>query len=160
MFCAYAQSVSRKPTLRFKLANHLLLARANHRYIGFLLTTFYRTAKKTGLNLSFLLVGGGGFEPPKSETSDLQSDAFGHSAIRPYLVFYPVCGGVKYGAGDWNRTHNLLITNQLLCQLSYTSKPLYSGALGWNRTADIWIFSPPLYRLSYQGVCTFKRCDN
>lgn len=25
------------------------------------------------------------------------------------------------GAGDWNRTHNLLITNQLLCQLSYTS---------------------------------------
>ena len=29
------------------------------------------------------VVGGGGFEPPKSETSDLQSDAFGHSAIRP-----------------------------------------------------------------------------
>ena len=24
------------------------------------------------------------------------------------------------GAGDWNRTRNLLITNQLLCQLSYT----------------------------------------
>ena len=40
-----------------------------------------------------LLVGGGGFEPPKSETSDLQSDAFGHSAIRPYLVFYPVRSG-------------------------------------------------------------------
>ena len=27
------------------------------------------------------------------------------------------------GAGDWNRTRNLLITNQLLCQLSYTSTP-------------------------------------
>ena len=26
------------------------------------------------------------------------------------------------GAGDWTRTHNLLITNQLLCQLSYTGK--------------------------------------
>ena len=26
-----------------------------------------------------------------------------------------------YGAGDWNRTHNLLITNQLLCLLSYAS---------------------------------------
>ena len=25
------------------------------------------------------------------------------------------------GAGDWNRTHNLLITNQLLCLLSYAS---------------------------------------
>ena len=29
---------------------------------------------------------------------------------------------VCLGAGDWNRTRNLLITNQLLCQLSYTSK--------------------------------------
>ena len=28
---------------------------------------------------------------------------------------------VGVGAGDWNRTHNLLITNQLLCQLSYTN---------------------------------------
>ena len=27
-----------------------------------------------------------------------------------------------YGAGDWNRTHNLLITSQLLCRLSYASK--------------------------------------
>ena len=51
------------------------------------------TAKRTGFYLFFLLVGGGGFEPPKSETSDLQSDAFGHSAIRPYLVFYPVQTG-------------------------------------------------------------------
>ena len=100
----------------------------------------------------FFVVGGGGFEPPKSETSDLQSDAFGHSAIRPYICLYYWC----CGAGDWNRTRNLLITNQLLCQLSYTSKrQILCGALGWNRTADIWIFSPPLYRLSYQGI--FKR---
>ena len=28
---------------------------------------------------------------------------------------------LKNGAGDRNRTYNLLITNQLLCQLSYTS---------------------------------------
>ena len=110
-----------------------------------------------------LLVGGGGFEPPKSETSDLQSDAFGHSAIRPYLVFYPdFCGViVTFGAGDWNRTHNLLITNQLLCQLSYTSKHAHwGGALGWNRTADIRIFSPALYQLSYQGICVFKTLKN
>ena len=38
---------------------------------------------------TLFVVGGGGFEPPKSETSDLQSDAFGHSAIRPILIFYP-----------------------------------------------------------------------
>ena len=29
-----------------------------------------------------------------------------------------------FGAGDRNRTCNLLITNQLLCQLSYTSIPI------------------------------------
>ena len=46
---------------------------------------------------------------------------------------------VGVGAGDWNRTHNLLITNQLLCQLSYT-------------TTDTGIFSPLLYRLSYRGI--------
>ena len=104
------------------------------------------------VRIRYFLVGGGGFEPPKSETSDLQSDAFGHSAIRPNEIFTPRKRG-KCGAGDWNRTHNLLITNQLLCQLSYTSKfARLGGALGWNRTADIWIFSPPLYHLSYQGI--------
>ena len=62
----------------------------------------------------------GGFEPPKSKTSDLQSDPFGRSGICPLLrcAFFKSCG-----AGDWNRTHNLLITNQLLCQLSYTGMP-------------------------------------
>jgi hypothetical protein len=39
---------------------------------------------------------------------------------------------LSYGAGDGTRTRNLLITNQLLCQLSYTSMsdpsiyPIYS----------------------------------
>ena len=108
------------------------------------------TRSKPQVRFGYILVGGGGFEPPKSETSDLQSDAFGHSAIRPYICLNYWC----FGAGDWNRTRNLLITNQLLCQLSYTSKKTdnFFGALGWNRTADIWIFSPPLYRLSYQGI--------
>ena len=44
-------------------------------------------------------------------TADLQSAPFGHSGTYPYEV----------GAGEGNRTRNLLITNQLLCQLSYTS---------------------------------------
>ena len=50
------------------------------------------------------LVEGGGFEPPKSLTTDLQSAPFGRSGIPPY----------KIGAGEGNRTPNLLITNQLL----------------------------------------------
>ena len=61
------------------------------------------------------MVGGDGFEPSKSVTADLQSAPFGHSGTRPYEV----------GAGDGNRTCNLLITNQLLCQLSYTSIRMY-----------------------------------
>ena len=32
------------------------------------------------------LVGEGGFEPPKSETTDLQSAPFGHSGILPYQI--------------------------------------------------------------------------
>ena len=57
------------------------------------------------------MVGRDGFEPSKSVTADLQSAPFGHSGTCPY----------KIGAGEGNRTRNLLITNQLLCQLSYTS---------------------------------------
>ncbi len=44
------------------------------------------TAKRTGFYLFFLLVGGGGFEPPKSETSDLQS-ALQPSNIHNLLIF-------------------------------------------------------------------------
>ena len=39
------------------------------------------------------------------------------------------------GAGDWTRTHNLLITNQLLCQLSYTGMWCL-GAESNHRQAD------------------------
>ena len=68
-----------------------------------------RQTKKHISRCAFLLVERGGFEPPKSLTTDLQSAPFGHSGTSPY------------GAGDRNRTNNLLITNQLLCLLSYTS---------------------------------------
>jgi hypothetical protein len=74
------------------------------------------------------MVEGGGFEPPKSTTSDLQSDPFGHSGTPPgdiQLLLCPVCSQglslIADGAGDRNRTRNLLITSQLLYQLSYAS---------------------------------------
>ncbi len=56
-------------------------------------------------------MGDGGFEPPKASPADLQSVPFGHSGNPPY----------KIGAGGRIRTPDLLITNQLLYQLSYTS---------------------------------------
>ena len=40
------------------------------------------------LHKSRVLVGRGGFEPPKSKTSDLQSDPFGRSGICPYISNY------------------------------------------------------------------------
>ena len=55
---------------------------------------------------------GGGFEPPKQFAADLQSVPFGHSGIHPYGITFPK-------ADDRTRTDNLLITNQLLCQLSH-----------------------------------------
>ena len=62
-------------------------------------------------------MGEGGFAPPKALLTDLQSAPFGHSGIPPYLLrlFRLV------GAGRRTRTPDLLITNQLLYQLSYTS---------------------------------------
>ena len=38
------------------------------------------------MNKNAVLVGRGGFEPPKSKTSDLQSDPFGRSGICPYEI--------------------------------------------------------------------------
>ena len=62
-------------------------------------------------------VGRGGFEPPKLIAADLQSAPFGHSGTYPYAI----------GAGEGNRTHNLSITNRLLCQLSYASTKLVTA---------------------------------
>ena len=47
-------------------------------------------------------------------TTDLQSAPFGRSGIPPYEI-------LLHGAGGRIRTPDLLITNQLLYQLSYTS---------------------------------------
>ena len=45
------------------------------------------------LNCQPIVVGRGGFEPPKSKTSDLQSDPFGRSGICPLMkLLEPVIG--------------------------------------------------------------------
>ncbi len=64
------------------------------------------------------MVEGGGFEPPKAEPSDLQSDPFGHSGTPPvYLSISPKQNSIN-GADCRSRTGDLLITSQLLYQLS------------------------------------------
>ena len=62
---------------------------------------------------------GGGFEPPKQFAADLQSVPFGHSGIHPYIKIFNLDKINSSKADDRTRTDNLLITNQLLCQLSH-----------------------------------------
>ena len=69
--------------------------------------------KNQSIRTGFFLVGEDGFEPSKRNAADLQSVPFGHSGTPPYLL-----GSI--GAGRRTRTPDLLITNQLLYQLSYT----------------------------------------
>ena len=76
--------------------------------------------KKALLSQCSFLVGEGGFEPPKALPADLQSVPFGHSGIPPYSV-------AQGGAGGRTRTPDLLITNQLLYRLSYTS--IFTGQM-------------------------------
>ena len=45
------------------------------------------------MGIAFYVVGRGRFELPKSETSDLQSDPFGHSGIFPYIKFVICAAG-------------------------------------------------------------------
>ena len=86
------------------------------------------------------MVEGGGFEPPKAPTTDLQSVPFGRSGTPP--------GTDALGAGDGTRTRNLLITNQLLCQLSYASKRLLYKTIFFNTA-----------KIGCQGDSTFASPD-
>ena len=74
--------------------------------------------KALAIASAFFLVGAGGFEPPKSSTTDLQSAPFGHSGTLPHKF---ILFSQNNGAGGRTWTPDLLITNQLLYQLSYTS---------------------------------------
>jgi hypothetical protein len=56
-------------------------------------------------------------------------------------------GDLFTGAGNWIRTSDLLITNQLLYQLSYASRPF--GAGNGARTRNLQLGRLSLYQLSY-----------
>lgn len=66
------------------------------------------------------MVEGGGFEPPKSMMTDLQSVPFGRSGIPPGMKSLLLL--INYGAPYPNRTDHLLITSQLLYQYELTGQ--------------------------------------
>ena len=96
-------------------------------------------------------MGRGGFEPPKQVAADLQSVPFGHSGICPFitkqykidLLHSSITWIVK--ADDRTRTDNLLITNQLLCQLSHIGMWLSSWFV-ISCSAYNWLVSRQLSR--------------
>ena len=84
-----------------------------------------------------LVVEGEGFEPSKAVPSDLQSDPFDRSGTPPKrtLLSFKMKGMSTLlvndqfyldGAGTRNRTRDLLITSQLLYQLSYASIKIFA----------------------------------
>ena len=89
------------------------------------------TAKAVFVNATILLHGreivvveGGGFEPPKSYDDRFTVCSLwplGNPSTFACKVRNTVLCSAFCGAGDGTRTRNLLITNQLLCQLSYAS---------------------------------------
>ena len=95
---------------------------------------------------SFLMVGEGGFEPPKHDATDLQSAPFGHSGILPYSFV---------GAGGRTRTPDLLITNP---KSNFKSKPLY-----WQLSLRVSISYFSFYfnknRRSYRRFFRYINCN-
>ena len=56
-----------------------------------------RAKQKTSvISTLVLLVGAGGFEPPKLKAADLQSVPIGHSGTRPYSLFVSFAGRLVY----------------------------------------------------------------
>ena len=98
-------------------------------------------------------MGRGGFEPPKQVAADLQSVPFGHSGTYPFIKL----SLKKRSADVRTRTENLLITNQLLCQLSHIgitlNKPEFSGT-NRARTYDPLLVRQMLSQLSYDPKTT------
>ena len=82
--------------------------------------------------------------------------------LRPSAYLMAEAEGILLGAGSRHRTHDLLITSQLLYHLSYSSVVLY-GCEDWNRTNLEGLMrpvsSPELYLALFGGSYEFRsRC--
>ena len=93
-------------------------------------------------------MGGEGFEPSKAELTDLQSAPFGHSGIHPYK-YLPCFFLIKLRKADERtRTVNLLITSQLLCQLSHIGICTESGSFRYHYLGS-FIYEPSKLNITH-----------
>ena len=95
---------------------------------------------------------GEGFEPSKAVPTDLQSAPFGHSGIQPYIFKHLNQNLImtRCEAVDRTWTGNLLITNQLLCQLSHNGIVIkFKSGTNRTRTYDPLLVRQMLSQLSY-----------
>ena len=142
--------------MTFPAENSILIAVIEHTFYNCDFLCWQSGAKKrksafpTGKPI--FLVEEGGFEPPKRNATDLQSAPFGHSGTPPYFV----------GAGGRIRTPDLLITNQLLYRLSYTStwrlsnsRHYYSKEWEVCQVKNKKFFAPPLRDIQTQPPAWF-----
>ena len=113
--------------------------------------------------VSSFLMGREGFEPSKALPADLQSVPFGHSGICPFFLGKPdFIYHCLLKADERTRTVNLLITNQLLCQLShigilnFCNKPLCPiGRAKLRLIALLLLTRVNKLKLSHTGLLNF-----
>ena len=113
--------------------------------VGLEPTTFGLWARRaTNCSTPRYLVDRVGFEPTKAMPADLQSAPFDRSGICPY------------GAGNRTWTYDLLITNQLLYQLSYASTQVTNDIIHTSVhfvNSFLWLVFNPL---SHFTIISFK----
>ena len=78
---------------------HLCFGTEENRRLGSKKARYIRAFRRRHLFCLHIMVGEGGFEPPKSLTTDLQSAPFGHSGIPPYMKLW-------YTSWSWWRESN------------------------------------------------------
>ena len=100
------------------------------------------------------MVEGGGFEPPKAEPSDLQSDPFGHSGTPPKKTEPHILLEQSDSVNKKRPEFQLKLRPLFVFAKQGSLKSLVAkyGAGTMSRTRDLLITSQLLYHLSYAGL--------
>ena len=70
------------------------------------------------------MVGEGGFEPPKSVTTDLQSAPFGRSGIPPNNI-YSICSNCRVKRIQYIQLNSLVASRSISCYIQVVENFIY-----------------------------------